>query len=277
MVFDQPRSSVNDDLDELYAFLNWTQNSIDNNKWGMIIIHDVVPFFQLDSLLNLGIYEPITNEWLGWLCDWLAVKSLNKKVWIETVGNITRYIKERENSEYQVVSSANELIEISLTDNLDNIIYNYPLSAYIKVPENWQVVETEQNGIIDTLTTVNTDSGKVVLVKVIPDNGVLKLIPLDPSSIVNENIGPKDFRLFQNYPNPFNPSTKISWQTSRGGWQTLKIYDLLGREVATLVDEFKPAGIYEIIFSRGGLPSGIYYYQLKTGNYIATKKMVVLK
>ena len=91
--FAEPRSSVDDDLDELYTFLNWEQNAINNHQWGMIIIHDVIPFSELDSL-NGQIYQPLTNEWLTWLCEWLWVKSNNKEVWVETVGNIMRYIKE---------------------------------------------------------------------------------------------------------------------------------------------------------------------------------------
>jgi photosystem II stability/assembly factor-like uncharacterized protein len=90
------------------------------------------------------------------------------------------------------------------------------------------------------------------------------------------------FSLYQNYPNPFNPSTKISWQSSVGSWQTLKIYDVLGNEVSTLVDEYKPAGTYEVEFnshSGGGrnLTSGVYIYQLRADNYIETKKMVLMK
>ena len=93
------------------------------------------------------------------------------------------------------------------------------------------------------------------------------------------------FKLYQNYPNPFNPSTKISWQSPVSGWQTLKVYDVLGNEVATLVDEYKSAGSYEVEFSaKGGqavgnkqLASGIYYYQLKAGSLIQTKKMILLR
>ena len=86
-----------------------------------------------------------------------------------------------------------------------------------------------------------------------------------------------DFSLQQNYPNPFNPSTKISWQSPVGSWQTLKIYDVLGNEVTTLVDEYKPAGTYEIEFNASSLPSGVYFYQLKAGSYVETKKMILLK
>ncbi len=83
--------------------------------------------------------------------------------------------------------------------------------------------------------------------------------------------------LSQNYPNPFNPSTKISWQVPVGSWQTLKIYDLLGNEVATPFNEYKPAGSYEVEWNATGLPSGIYFYQLQADNFIETKKMILMK
>ena len=107
-------------------------------------------------------------------------------------------------------------------------------------------------------------------------------------SVKDENTLPASFRLCQNYPNPFNPSTNIAFQISDGGFVSLKVYDVLGNEVATLVNEYKPAGSYEVEFSassgirnlpagRQGLVSGIYFYQLKAGNYIETKRMILLK
>ena len=91
------------------------------------------------------------------------------------------------------------------------------------------------------------------------------------------NLKPTEFTLSQNYPNPFNPSTKISWQSPIGSWQTLKVYDVLGREVATLVDEFRNAGSYEVEFNASYIPSGVYFYQIKTGVFVETKKMILLK
>ena len=96
-----------------------------------------------------------------------------------------------------------------------------------------------------------------------------------------QNSLPESFSLLQNYPNPFNPSTKISWQSPISGWQTLKVYDLLGRVVITLVNEYRPAGTYTIEFNsesiNKSLVSGVYYYQLKVGDIIQTKKMTLLK
>ena len=276
--FDLPRNSVDDDLEELFTFLEWTQNSINNHQWGMIIVHDVIPFSVLDSLIN-DIYEPVTNEWLTSLCDFLWARSSTKDVWVETVGNITRYIKERDAASYQIISSSNQLIEINITDDLENGIYNYPLSAYVKIPDNWNYVRSEQNGIVDTLITTLSDSGKLVLVNVIPDNGVLKLSPVTSTDVENEIIFLSEFKLYQNYPNPFNPSTVISYQLPVGSNVTLKVFDILGNEVAVLVNEYVQAGTYNEYFTIYNelLSSGLYFYQLKAGDYLETKKMLFLK
>lgn len=97
------------------------------------------------------------------------------------------------------------------------------------------------------------------------------------TSIEDENTLLTEFALNQNYPNPFNPSTKISWQSPVGSHQILKIYDILGNEVKTLVDEYREAGSYEVEFYASGLTSGVYFYKLQIGNNTFTKKMAVIK
>ncbi|MBE0551263.1 MAG: T9SS type A sorting domain-containing protein, partial [Ignavibacterium sp.] len=284
--FNQPRNSTADDLDELYSFLEWTQNSINNRKWGMIIIHDVVPFTQLPELVGQGIYEPISNEWLTSLCDYLWARSSNKEVWVETVGNITRYIKERDDAEYQIISSSNQLIEITLTDNLNDEIFNYPLSAYIKVPGDWNYVRLQQGNFVDTLEVIEKDTDWVVLAKITPDKGLIRLTPVTPTPVEDEIQLVDKFELFQNYPNPFNPSTIIKFTIPNvtlseveGARVQLKVYDVLGNEVATLVDEYKPAGMYNVqfIMQNEQRSSGLYFYQLKVGDYSEAKKMMYLK
>jgi hypothetical protein len=86
-----------------------------------------------------------------------------------------------------------------------------------------------------------------------------------------------DFRLLQNFPNPFNPKTKIYYQIPELIFVTLKVYDVLGNEITTLVNDEKPTGEYEVEFDGVGLPSGIYFYRMKAGDYIETRKMVLLK
>jgi hypothetical protein len=93
----------------------------------------------------------------------------------------------------------------------------------------------------------------------------------------NDSKNPSDFKLYQNYPNPFNPNTIISWQIPKGSNVSLKIFNILGDEITTLVDEYKPAGKYETEFKALSLPSGIYFYKLQAGDFVQTKKLVLLK
>ncbi|MCX8106662.1 MAG: T9SS type A sorting domain-containing protein, partial [Ignavibacterium album] len=90
-------------------------------------------------------------------------------------------------------------------------------------------------------------------------------------------LSPDKFVLEQNYPNPFNPTTIISWQSPISGNQTLKVYDILGNEVVTLVNEYKEAGRYKIEFDASNIPSGIYYYKISAGSFSDVKKMMVIK
>jgi gluconolactonase len=100
------------------------------------------------------------------------------------------------------------------------------------------------------------------------------------TGIKNEGyLQPDSYKLYGNYPNPFNPSTMINYQLPTTNHVTLKIYDTIGREIATLVNEVKEAGLYNVQLSMNTeqLSSGIYFYRLKAGNFSATKKLVLLK
>ena len=105
------------------------------------------------------------------------------------------------------------------------------------------------------------------------NNGTYKYINLDESFTVQ----PVEFNLSQNYPNPFNPATMIKYSLPEASRVSLKVYNVIGKEVETLVNDEKPAGTYEVNFDAAQLPSGIYFYQLKTGNFVETKKMVYQK
>jgi hypothetical protein len=97
-----------------------------------------------------------------------------------------------------------------------------------------------------------------------------------------ENSIPTDFKLNQNYPNPFNPETRISWQIAVGSFVTLKVYDVLGNEIAALVNEFLQTGTYNQTFNvetghTSSSPSSVYFYQLRAGEFVQTKKMILMR
>ena len=93
-----------------------------------------------------------------------------------------------------------------------------------------------------------------------------------------QQISATEFILAQNYPNPFNPSTKISWQSPISSWQSIKLYDVLGREIETIAEGFYEAGNHSKSYTANAtLTSGIYFYQLKAGNFVQAKKMMLIK
>ena len=96
-------------------------------------------------------------------------------------------------------------------------------------------------------------------------------------SVETEETNPSVFSLEQNYPNPFNPTTTIKYSIPTSEFVTLKVYNLFGKEVSTLVNENKQAGIYSVEFNAANYPSGVYFYKLQAGNFIETKKMLLLK
>ena len=135
-----------------------------------------------------------------------------------------------------------------------------------------------KDGFTFNYKIIAKDKGIIPETSSSPDTGYyqIKWGTTSVDDIKNEVIG---FNLEQNYPNPFNPSTVISWQLPIGSFVTLKVYDMLGNEIATLVNEEKQPGEYhnEFVVKNYELASGIYFYQLRAGNLIETKKMIILR
>jgi len=146
-------------------------------------------------------------------------------------------------------------------------------------PDNWIVQD------IIPGQYVNLDSLPFIQIDPIAIIGLETKLTDEIVSVLSEESVPYTFVLDQNYPNPFNPSTRIRFTipsviasgTKQSQHVMLKVYDVLGNEVATLVDEYRSAGTYEIEFSGTGLSSGIYLYKLKTGSFIEAKKMILIK
>ena len=160
-------------------------------------------------------------------------------------------------------------------DTLDSVIwelYEYPLGSTAQIT----LVDTFRAILIPDLTgsyTVSVHSPSK------PQYGLITVRAQESTAIEEMNTSqlPVKYQLFQNYPNPFNPSTLISCQLPFAGNVTLKVYDVLGREVSILVNEEKPIGSYEVEFNASHLASGIYFYKIQAGDFVQTKKMMLLK
>ena len=167
----------------------------------------------------------------------------------------------------------------------DSIINNSPITPiHNLVPVNCDYLISIQ---IDTLLMKEgfvfnyrfwaKDKGIIPEFSSSPDSGYYQCVWDTPTNIEDEDIFVNPFSLSQNYPNPFNPSTKIKYSVPQSSIVLLKVFDVLGDEIATLVDEEKPAGTYEVEFDGNGLTSGLYFYRLQAGSFVATKKMLLMK
>ena len=151
-------------------------------------------------------------------------------------------------------------------------------NAYHRWPYDYN--RMRMDSILDYLdcgynATVNlshlASDGKIVGSSMWAFGTVLSSVPGNATGI------PVKFALTQNYPNPFNPSTSFTYELSKAGFVSVKVYDLLGREVATLVNEFKQAGSYPATWNAASFGSGVYFYKMQSGSFTATKKMILMK
>jgi hypothetical protein len=170
-------------------------------------------------------------------------------------------------------SEAATNLEVKLISNSQNLTFNQTEKMIENITQGSETEATFTfdvdynigNAEADTLEFIITDGNTIYLTK----------------QFILQYALPTEFKLEQNYPNPFNPETRIRYQVSSISSVTLKIYDILGNEVTTLVNEQKEPGYYEVDFSATGgasqLASGVYIYRLQAGSYVSIKKMMVLK
>ena len=201
---------------------------------------DTAHFFFINDTSYYQLYEYLTGH------HELKCSSM---VWSFPYSNVYRY------SDY---------------DNFLNIVFNHQYICDIVKDSIWFSCDA---GMYKRITSILSNCGN----DKIEHNLFVNRIDIPEGVEINKINSVKRFILSQNHPNPFNPTTKIKYQIPESGLVTLKIYDVLGDEISVLINEEKPVGNYEVEFDARRLPSGVYFYQLKAGNYVETKKMVLIK
>jgi photosystem II stability/assembly factor-like uncharacterized protein len=194
-----------------------------------------------------------------------ANNSVNGKVMQSIASPLLAGIKDV----FVYVKNGNTFVRTGITDSLGIYHVQSLPSGNLKVIVN-RLGYSGDSSMVTVTPTSNVDSVNFYLNRI--------YIGINP---VGNNI-PSDFKLYQNYPNPFNPTTNIKYQIPKNGFVSLKVYDLLGREIVTLVNEYQKAGTYETQFSINSitnhqLSSGIYFYRLLSGDFVETKKMLMIK
>lgn len=148
-----------------------------------------------------------------------------------------------------------------------NFYNGSPILSYLFVSNTGAVIQIEA---VDTLQgnsgTINITPGKTAW------NG-----PIVPLDVRVSDIVPAEFALKQNYPNPFNPSTTITYEVAATGFVSMKVYNMLGQQVGTLLNEVKSPGTYTLNWNAEGMPSGVYFYTMQADGFTATKRLVLLK
>ena len=154
-----------------------------------------------------------------------------------------------------------------------SMIVQYKYSANWGLPQNGGSNENEAPGMKRALYLKQN----IYNARLEDAFGVMKSADITTGMDTPKEQVPTTFALKQNYPNPFNPNTVISYQLSVDSKVSLKVFDILGNEIATLVNEEQPVGIYQVSFNQQQLSSGVYFYQLHAGDFVQTKKMILLR
>ncbi len=256
------------DLD-MSPFIIKSGYSGNNNEW-----NSEVYTFPEGTVLEAGDVWVIANN--GASEGILAVA--NDTVYYRDFGYLMAFSGDDARGLFQVIGSDTVLIDI--------------IGVHGEVPENggWDVAGVPNATLDHTLVrkssvaSGNTDWAASAGTNA--DNSEWIVYDKDTFDYLGSHTGPSDvenydmvtkFELSQNYPNPFNPTTTIKFSIPNEKFVSLKVYDMLGREVSTLVNEVKFAGNYSVQFDAANLPSGIYFYTLHAGTYTATKKMILMK
>jgi hypothetical protein len=262
--------------------------SPDVNGGQPMVIADssMVPFYDNYNSATNDVMIPITRPTIG-----VSTGAMNNDaIFVSFLANTDQYL--------QVGTVANSYYAGWFTYSVDSgMTWTAPVKyTPVETPlRDWRYVSLSQNNAVvnDSVCTVHM----VIQADTIPGSNVQVAagypvslgaelvgvsttitIPQHYANAVNDNKSKVyTFNLAQNYPNPFNPTTKISYTIPSRNNVSLKIYDMLGREVATLVNTTKDAGNYEVNFNASNLASGLYIYKLQAGNFVQSKKMLLLK
>ena len=204
------------------------------------------------------------NSWINIKCDGSGsnASGIGTKIWVKATidgSPVWQYRQINMQSGYLAQNSLNEEFGLGNAQIVDSIIIKWPSG----------LTETYTNKSVNAFYSAKENQGIVTAVEDFNGTGTTNLA---------------SFNLSQNYPNPFNPSTKIRYAIpavisteGRNLNVTLKIFDVLGNEIATLVNEVKSVGSYEVNFDASKLSSGVYFYKLEAGSFVETKKMMLMK
>ena len=257
---------VKGDMAFNYIFSNLI---VDNNSIDFIDAPDSLKYNNLDTVNSVLVTQPF------------SITGKSKIVFMEECGFIDSALAAKSLRDGDYIAYKVDLINQATGNVLctfkSKTFNSSKVSAYNRLPSLLDVKKFGSGTVRAKITiTTNIDSAKFALMKSYSNidqtaGPNIQSLDIQPVDIVTT------YALGQNFPNPFNPTTTIAYQIPKDGRVTIKIFDITGREVTTLVDEFKSSGQYSVKFDASRLSSGIYFYSIRSGDYNAVKKMSLIK
>ncbi|MDP4195852.1 MAG: polysaccharide deacetylase family protein [Bacteroidota bacterium] len=240
--------------------------SLSFKGWCIEMIHGI------DSLGH----DPINSH--KWEEHLKYVKKNETKIWAGTMKDVVKYIKERQSAKVHFSSITDSMIRFTVNSDLDKNIYGEPLTLSVNLPAGFDSVAIYKNDVRVSYSMRKDFKGKAVVFNTVPDGGEIIFQKIFTTKQENNGNGDLNgYQLFQNYPNPFNPVTNIVFRIPQRSNVKIKVYDMLGRLVADLLDEDMNAGIGEVKFNGSKLRSGIYTYEILAQNFHKKLKMNLIK
>jgi len=246
--------------------INWAYHNIASNFTGSSSLY--VVDMNYDGLYDIVSHSWSSNQVAYWLCNNLSSNSWIKHV-VSTqlllAAGVCAADLDQDNN-VDIVGVGKDPGELVIYEN-DNFTFSeLPLTNDFYGGEDVKIIDLDKDDDLDIVAAAS--SGKLVWWENQTPVGIFD---------ENSNRVPQKFSLGQNYPNPFNPTTKITYSIPKISFVSLKVYGVLGNEIATLVNEEKQAGEHEINFNAVDLPSGVYIYSLTVGEMIKSQKMLIIK
>ncbi len=283
--------------------VTWYAESPDKSWMEVTSSSDTLGGNQMDTVLmsfnssglSAGDYSNVLNVFVDDTTNPFKVVKV-----VMNVGSYPKIALDKDSLIFEIPPGGVQTLQVNIenpgNEDLEWEVHTTFYSKWIKVSPNNGITPPGMSSFINVNVSANdldsSNSDGVIMVQSNDPNvdearvQVLAIIK-DPTGITDGNKLPDKFELSQNYPNPFNPTTTIKYSIptssplakgrTEEGFVTLKIYDVLGREVATLVNEAKSPGYYSVNFNAVNLPSGLYFYKLTAGGFSQTKKMILMK
>lgn len=286
---------LNENIGYAYGDMQIFKSTNSGINWVLIPMSFIVTRGQfLNSttgwLAGLGAFTKTTNGGMNWTENNFVNEWTNDVFFINTntgwivsnAGGIFKTTNGGSNWTIQFRDSTkkfNDIVFTSVdtgwaiaTSHINSIYKSFVLKT-INSGQNWFYQQIPNISFLYEIFMINSKEGWIVGTTMLhtTDGGGNVSIKQISSKI------PDFYKLEQNFPNPFNPSTNIGYQITKNSYVTLKVYNTLGREIETLVNENQLAGTFEVTFNASKYPSGIYYYRIKTDNFSDTRKMVLVK